>query len=53
MRSASIPGQGVITSAVTTGMSGSLRWGMLKYPYSPQSTVAISATQATWRCSVQ
>ena len=53
IRSASMPGQGVITSAVTTGMSGSFRWGILKYPMIPQRIVPTSATQATWRCSVK
>jgi len=52
-RSASIPGQGVITSAVITGMSGSFRWGMVKKPMMPQRRVPTSATHATCRFSVK
>lgn len=53
IRSASIPGQGMIAIAEMTGMSGSRRCGIRKNPTMPQSTVATRASHATWRCSVK
>src|SRR5579859_384384 len=47
--SADIPGQGVMARAMRTGMSGSFRLGMFKYPNTPQARVANNATQAIWR----
>src|SRR5208283_3761450 len=47
--SAEIPGQGVMASAIRTGMSGSFRLGMLMYPNTPQARVANKATQAICR----
>src|SRR5271166_2614146 len=51
--SAEIPGQGVIASAMRTGMSGSFRLGMFMYPNTPQARVANNATHAICRLWVK
>src|SRR5271167_4822786 len=47
--SAEMPGHGVIASAMRTGISGSLRLGIFRYPNTPQARVANNATQAICR----
>ena len=51
--SAVAPGHWHWAEATRTGMSGSLRLGMLWYPYQPQTKVAINKMSATCRCSVK
>jgi hypothetical protein len=50
---ADAPGQVAVTTAVLITTSGSLRWGSRRNDTSPQTSVAISATHATWRCSTK
>src|SRR5215469_14463316 len=47
------PGHWQTATATRTGISGSLRCGIEKKPYTPQITTPISAAQAICRCSTK
>ena len=51
--SAGAPGQGVTATATRTGISGSLRFGIRRYPKVPATSVARRRTHATWGFSVK
>ena len=52
-RTASTPGQRQMAMAIFTGMSGSLRCGMRRYPNTPQRMVATRVIHAMCRFSVK
>src|SRR5579883_425587 len=47
------PGHRHRATPTRTGISGSLRCGIEKYPYVPHATENTSAAQAIWRCSTK